>query len=425
MKNKQFLKIKLLALLVLSIFFSCSDKELIDDFDDVIDLSEISAITEEIQSSIQNNEDYDEHILIIVDHHLLKGIQDNLIRFVRDINTNKQNVFFETEVDLHFTEIKTLIKELKEDQDINGCIFIGDVPIPKATFNTPFEVQHTGVSPQYYMDIDGHFEFNDSETIIAHTGNRMIELWLSIIPAYGDDPITNINSYFDKNHKFRTGQMDIQKGFISSLIGAEIQDVATYHLQRNILLNELYNDLTNRGNLFFGIDNKLNDNVLYPDAQVAYLTEMLTNKYDVAKIGAHGTSTYFGSFNEWGSIIVDIDYAKSKNIKPMLLIETSCNTAAIDKSINLASEFLFNPDNNVITYSGASAPQGGKGLDVNGVHASNIIAKNLVDGYLIGEALFSPMYKEYQVGIYNDYREYYSAQQIVLGDGSLKLQEFM
>jgi hypothetical protein len=410
---------------------SCSDDTMeVDTIDldtmevDTIDLDQIMEIEDELIALISNNENFEENILLVVDHDVIKGVKNNLGRLIQDINQQEQNVYLEIEINHSFSDLKQTIRGHYQNNRINGSIFIGDVPIPKALIYDQFNNSKIGVSTQYYMDINGEFEFDENNTIVNHYGDRPIELWVSVIPSYGLDSIANINSYLDKNHGYRSGMMNIERGFVTSLIGAQIEDEETYNSQLEFLLNEVYLDLNQRGNLFIGIDNKLNDLDMFPNANWVYSSEMLSSKYDVAKIGAHGSAVSFGSFNEWGSIIIDVDYAQSNNITPMLLIETSCNSAAIDQHTNLACEFLFNPNNNVVTYSGATSAQGGQGETSFG-RASNFIAENLVEGVLLGESLLSPMYHPYVDGIFSDYRENFSAQQIVLGDGSLKLQEFM
>jgi len=406
--------------------YSCSDEPIVVDImeEETIDLDQIREIEDELNGLITNNEVFGENILLVLDHEVVKGVMNNLGRLIQDINQQEQNVYIEIEIDHSFSDLKDTIREHYQNNNINGCIFIGDVPIPRALIYDHFDNWNIGVSTQYYMDINGEFEFDETNTIVNHSGDRPIELWVSVIPSYGFDSVANINSYLDKNHSYRSGMMNIERGFVTSLIGARIEDEETYNTQLEFLLDEVYMDLNRRGNLFIGIDNKLNDTAMFPNANWVYSSEMFSSKYDVAKIGAHGTAVSFGSFNEWGSIIVDVDYAQTNNITPMLLIETSCNSAAIDQDINLACEFLFNSNNNVVTYSGATCPQGGQGETSFG-RASNFIAKNLVEGALLGESLFVPMYHPYVDGIFADYREYFSAQQIVLGDGSLKLQEFM
>jgi len=406
---------KFIIPILLLFISSCSTDETLEPDNQVI--------LEEILASIQNNSSNTENILLLVDLEVLSGIKTKLIRFIKDLNTSKQNIYIELiDGQSHF-EIKNEVKSYVNDSNIDGCILIGDIPIPKAQIETQFNTSFKGVSTQYYMDLDGEFEFENPNIISNHTGDRNIEIWVSVIPSYGQNPIQNINLYLDKNHKYRTGGMTIEKGFLEALIGARIEDVETYEEQYNFLAANSYIKLSERGNLFYGIDNKLDNNLLYPDAKYTYEHELLKNKYDVARIGAHGSHTRFGSFDEWGSIIVDIDYARSTPVKPILLLESSCNSAAIDQFENLASEFLYNPNNNVLAYSGATTPQGGKGKTVHGDHR-NFTAAMLTGGSRIGESVFAAMYYDYTSGIYNDYREYFSAQQILLGDGSLRLQEF-
>ena len=281
---------------------------------------------------------------------------------------------------------------------------------------------------QYHMDLDGTFSFKGGDVVSeidGHTGRVEIEIWASILPMYGDSKATveRINNYLAKNHSYRSGQVAVQMGLINPVIGTQFTTEALYRAQYGIIKDQYLVKLARRGNFFVGIDNSLGDPIRFPTSRVSYEQEMMTDRYDIASIGAHGSYTSFGGNTEWGGIVIDVPFADTRPIRPVFLLEHSCNTAAIHRYPNLGSAFLYNKDNNVLVFAGATAPQGGMGRTSMGT-AGNYEADLLVAGKSIGVAHFAAMTLPYASGVFANFREAYAAQQILLGDGTLKLQEF-
>jgi hypothetical protein len=377
-------------------------------------------------------------IVLAVAPSILPGIEQQLNQFVSDLGMEGYRVVIHSITEETPPDLKLAIKNYYNSLSprLEGVIFIGmdSAKIPTATYewNNPPDSVYKGLSMQYYMDLDGTFSFRGGQVtneIDSHTGNVEIEIWTSILPFYASNTSTvaYINDYLTKNHNYRSGKLIVQRGFINPVIGNRITTEALYNYQYQIIRDEYYVKLAQRGNFFVGIDNNLGDITRFPTSRVSYEQEMLTDKYDVASVGAHGTAVAFGVFKPddeaWGSMRVDITYARTRRLKPVFVLEHSCNVAAIGAYPNLATEFLYNKDNNVLAFAGATAEQGGMGVTAMGT-AANFEADLLTSGQSIGMAHFAPMRLPY-VGIDAAFREYFAAQQILLGDGTLRLQEFM
>jgi hypothetical protein len=246
-----------------------------------------------------------------------------------------------------------------------------------------------------------------------------------VLPFYLDRETTidRINSYFKKNHEFRIGLRRPEAGFVDPIIGTECETPEAYQKQVDHTINSqwAWKPSTSRGNILVGPDNSLGDLVNYPNAAYCYEQAMMTDEYDFANIGAHGSCTGFGALG--GSISINVDWANTYNIKPLFLWDTSCNTGNIDCQPNLLSAFLYNPNNNVILAKGATGEQGGLGSSVNGDFRP-YIGGLLSQGYSFGEAILSHINNEF-VGCSGQQREYFVAQFILFGDGTLKLPEFI
>jgi PKD repeat protein len=375
---------------------------------------------------------YSRSVLLALDPDIVRGVSLNLNQFMRDLRADGYNVLVYKVSSGSAASIREAIRAqfTSATPRLEGVIFFGNIPVPVATYEYPNPpgTFYSAPSMQFFMDLDGEFSYRGGAVttqIDSHTGATEIEIWASILPAYGtlNQTIARINAYLEKNHRYRTAGLGVQRGFVQPVLGSRITTVDLYNYQYSVILNEYFVALNRRGNFFVGIDNKLGDLDRFPTSAVSYEREMLTDKYDIASIGAHGNAVSFGSFNEWGSIVIDLAYARSRPIKTVFLLEHSCNTADISVQPNLASEFLYNAANNVLAFAGASGPQGGMGDTTMG-RASNYTAELLATGQSIGSSYFGPMRLPY-TGIFRNYRDAFAAQQILLGDGTLRLQEFM
>lgn len=369
-------------------------------------------------------------LLVAVDPGLKSGIAARLDRFIADLARDGFRAVLHDISESTPAQLRETIKgyHARLSPALDGVVFIGRVPIPHATFEYSAGLFYRGQSMQYFMDLDGEFAYRGGPVateIDSHTGAVEIEIWTSILPYYGGvaNTVALINDYLDKNHAYRQGLIAVQRGFANPVLGSRISTAELYAHQYAIIRDEYFVSLNRRGNFFVGIDSTLGDPVNYPTSRITYERELLTDRYDVASIGAHGSTTSFGSDSEYGSIVIDLTYARTQAIKPVFLLEHSCSTAAIEFFPNLATEFLYNRLNNVLAFGGATAPQGGMGITAAGT-PSNVQADALVRGASIGQAYFAPMRSAY-VGPQATFREGLAAQQILLGDGTLRLQEFM
>ena len=389
------------------------------------------SITKRIEVDVEGV--FQTSVVLAIDTSIVFQINQNLNQFMADLASDGYRVVLHDVTEMMPSDLRRAIQDHHRllSPSLEGVIFIGQVPIPTAKFTWPNQpgTIYQGLSLQYYMDLDGDYSFEGGEVtdeIDSHTGRVEIEIWTSILPQYGDQVSTagHINDYLVKNHAYRSKSMVVQKGFIKPVLGSRFTTEALYNHQYQIIKDEYFVRLNQRGNFFLGIDNNLGDIDRFPTSRICYEREMMTDKYDVASIGAHGSPVGFGfDDEEFGSIMIDITFAQTKPIKPVFLLEHSCNTADIRHYPNLASEFLYNRDNNVLVFAGATGPQGGMGITEMGF-AHNYEAELLTSGESIGNAHFAPMRLPY-IDWAMEFRETYSAQQILLGDGTLRLQEFM
>lgn len=99
------------------------------------------------------------------------------------------------------------------DEGMEGCVFIGDLPV--AWFEHDYWGHEEFPCDLFYMDMDGVWIDNDSDgKYDQHTGDVAPEIWLGRLTASpltygGADEVTLLENYFDKDHRYRTGQIQL------------------------------------------------------------------------------------------------------------------------------------------------------------------------------------------------------------------------
>ena len=219
-------------------------------------------------------------IVLAVAPSILLGIEQQLNQFVADLSMEGYRVVIHSITEETPPDLKRAIKNYYDSLSprLEGVIFMGmgSANIPTATYewNNPPGSVYKGLSMQYYMDLDGTFSFRGGPVmneIDGHTGNVEIEIWTSILPFYTSNTSTvaYINDYLTKNHDYRSGKLIVQRGFIDPVIGNRITTEALYNYQYQIIRDEYYVRLTQRGNFFVGIDNNLGDLIRFPTSESA------------------------------------------------------------------------------------------------------------------------------------------------------------
>ena len=112
--------------------------------------------------------------------------------------------------------IRELLRNEASTHEIAGVMLVGDVPY--ITYKMELD-NYTDIFPcdLYYMDLDGNWTDSDSDGIYdehnrgdGDLGPEMWvgRLWASNIPGDEDELLVN---YFDKNHRFRTGELTLPR----------------------------------------------------------------------------------------------------------------------------------------------------------------------------------------------------------------------
>ena len=94
-----------------------------------------------------------------------------------------------------------------------GCLLVGD--IPSAIYeDLEYDYEEYPID-LFYMDLDGVWEDTDNNgKYDRHTGDRAPEIWVGRIkvppgPDIKESEVSLIQKYFDKNHRYRTGNLSL------------------------------------------------------------------------------------------------------------------------------------------------------------------------------------------------------------------------
>jgi hypothetical protein len=358
-------------------------------------------------------------IAILVDNSTYNGINANLSRLTNDLEFENYNIILKVATYQQPEEVRSYLQNLYNTltPKLEGAILLGNIPLARRVFtvtftNTPPEI-YSGFSTQYYSDLNGNFSKDDPtypQCFSTHNGEIYSEIWISVLPfqSNAETTITKINQYLDKNHTFRTGNVNIQDGFLEVDEFFNPTTIEAYNANMQGLINGTYswNPFTTWGNVGIYINNNLG----YPDANYAYNNELQSNKYKFTSLDAHGSPNSNG--------LLTISRLNSMHIAPIFVWLNGCNTANLDYA-NIATEIAYSINHQTLVTFGGTTPVGGLGNNQNG-YFGKTIATEMLSGKSLGEAyvinnnipLVYPWSSNYEL---------HNAPNIFVGDLSLTL----
>jgi hypothetical protein len=156
-------------------------------------------------------------LLILVEQSIYSGIQSNLSVYIGDAAIAGYTV----QVSIYSSGDPTSIRDYVRNNisygnnKENGCLLVGNIPAAWyeiygcwGSYNEEFPCD------LYYMDLDGMWGDSDTDGIFdTHTGDTAPEIWVGRLKAdnIDGDEISLLNSYFGKNHNYKTGGLVVQK----------------------------------------------------------------------------------------------------------------------------------------------------------------------------------------------------------------------
>jgi hypothetical protein len=269
------------------------------------------------------------YVLVWGDHLLL---QPAISTYEQDL----ENAGFSVEIPNNFGNAPETVREFLqtevETHEIAGALLVGDVPY--ANYEMEY-ANSTRIFPcdLYYMDLDGNWTDSDDNGVFDmhtnETGDLEPEIWVGRLYASTitwDDEDELLINYFDKNHRFRIGDLTLPRRAL-----AYIDDEFVYSMENvNNSLSMIYGNETTLvidPNTTNATDykNRLNDTLGY---EWLHLVAHGNHKKHVFKT-CEGYTEVFSS---------DI-----RNIDPHVFFYNimACNTAHYTLTDYIGSSYLF------------------------------------------------------------------------------------
>ncbi len=150
-------------------------------------------------------------VLIIVNSNIRAGIEVSLSQYVSDLEEIEGYVVIVDNIDGGSPEaLKAHMFNhydlLSSSIPLVGCVLIGKLPVPWFGSSKKYPLD------SFYMDIQGDWGTDDDGEIVSIPDQIIPEIWIGRLTAGGPlsgNEVELLNNYFVKNHKFRTGQLDV------------------------------------------------------------------------------------------------------------------------------------------------------------------------------------------------------------------------
>jgi parallel beta-helix repeat protein len=263
---------------------------------------------------------------IIVEASLHDSLITYLERYLNDLeDTGNYAIVFKFSGNA--VELRNIL-QTAHSKGLRGCVLVGTLPLVWYEMDTDWGHEEFPTD-LYYMDLDGSWADTDSDgKYDQHTGNRLPEIWVGRIKAsnMAQGEVSLIQTYFDKNHAFRTGALSLAYKGLTYVD----DDWAGYSSSLDYAMSLVYSDRT----------------LISSNAQTTaadYLNR-LGQSYSFVQVLVHGSSAYhiFKVNGQWDG------YVYSSNIRstdPHAFFYNlfSCSNARYCDTDYIAGWYVFSP----------------------------------------------------------------------------------
>ncbi|MCK5397968.1 MAG: hypothetical protein KAJ33_06955 [Thermoplasmata archaeon] len=160
-------------------------------------------------------------LYILVDPVLYPSISSEIARYMVDVTNDGYNPQLYTDGWANETEVKALLQS-GYSSGMVGSLFVGDIPIAWYEMQDWFDGEDYGWTEfpidLYYMDLDGTWIDSDINGKYdgheAGAGTLEPEIWIgrlyaSTVTISGENEVSLVQNYFDKNHEYRMGNTSL------------------------------------------------------------------------------------------------------------------------------------------------------------------------------------------------------------------------
>lgn len=346
-------------------------------------------------------------VLIIVDSTLYTELTFEINRYAYDIHhVYGCNVIMEQVNSETCQDIKALIVNNNYQNNLDGCVFVGD--IAPAFYNANDVINHNITSTWpcdlYYMDLTGIWtDSNQDGFYDQYSGDKKPEIFVGRISTANMGDLINetegMRQYMKKNHKFWIGHRHINKRFALSYTNKDWvkpdsnQIYVTNNFRHSI--DTLYGS-----NNYEHIDERANSDIF---GKTDYMQRLQDVKYEFIQLASHSYDTAHTNFGHMNDIILGNEIF-SNGIKTLgfnLFCCSACRwTSASLTNAFMAGDYVYSPISDGLCVVGSTK--------VGGMYPFVNFYKSLGEGNTIGQALvdwwstyYMPQYTQQQILCWN------------------------
>jgi len=159
-------------------------------------------------------------ICVIINENLQPQIGDAFSQFIADLEMDGYSIdVFAANNNFSATGLKNFLEVQWNSRQIVGAVLIGDLAVPWYEMDEPPGWGGSHVEfpiDLFYMDLDGLWLDTDADGLyddhLAGDGDIEADIWIgrlfgSNLTYHGATEVAGMNNYFDKNHRYRTGDL--------------------------------------------------------------------------------------------------------------------------------------------------------------------------------------------------------------------------
>lgn len=292
-------------------------------------------------------------IVIIVDSRTNEEIRPEIERFREDVANDLSSNVAVVSGNYRFpAEVKNALRKEKEQGDFDGAIFVGDIPLQFLRIKSGEQFLGAGISDTWYLDFENdiyvekkaekqclssHFCIEDYIEVDGNALAKPLARWSGRLlpPLDEQNRIALLETYFDRNHAYRTGLLKYEGALIfapdsalnTSTNACKTQEACVSRAE-NVFVKHGVADKKNLEVIVaFSDADKTKDNYLVSQGK--------PHAYEM--VHAHGNPVSFGQPNE-KIYFDDLVQHRSGALFTNLL---SCNVGLVGAEKNIANAYLY------------------------------------------------------------------------------------
>ncbi|MFH1509842.1 MAG: hypothetical protein ABID67_01700 [Candidatus Nealsonbacteria bacterium] len=276
-------------------------------------------------------------VALVIDEATYNVLSNEIATFKLDIERDSNfDVFILYKNWSKADEIRDELIKLFQNEGLEGAILIGNIPITYHRTEYQGKVYPESPSDYYYQKLNDKDWTNETVNTITQSIDQKSAysrtIWTSRLMSPGNDSSKKIDllrDYFDRNHKYRLGQLSYDGMLFAESI-AQVDNIQD--------LNDKVNNIASYTNLYKQSSKVENTYAIDSGERKDGILEKITQNYEIMSFNVHGTAQ-----SQWvggDHYITKEDIIKNPPGSLFVSLE-SCSNGDISDSEYIAGWYLF------------------------------------------------------------------------------------